>query len=57
LGFGGGADVLGAVLVTSSLMLLVYTIVDPAAKLGWGAGRTLALGAVALVLRAAFLVR
>jgi EmrB/QacA subfamily drug resistance transporter len=57
LGFGGGADVLGAVLVTSSLMLLVYTIVDPAAKLGWGAGRTLALGAVALVLLAAFLVR
>jgi EmrB/QacA subfamily drug resistance transporter len=56
-GFAGGADVLGAALVTSSLMLLVYTIVDPAAKLGWGAGRTLALGAVALVLLAAFLVR
>jgi len=35
-GFGNGADVLGAVLVTSALMLLVYTIVDPAAELGWG---------------------
>jgi EmrB/QacA subfamily drug resistance transporter len=57
IGFGGGADVLGAALVTSALMLLVYTIVDPAAKLGWGAGRTLALGGASLVLLAAFLVR
>ena len=36
LGFGQGADVLGAVLVTASLMLGVYTIVEPAAKDGWG---------------------
>ncbi|MGH2944120.1 MAG: DHA2 family efflux MFS transporter permease subunit, partial [Solirubrobacteraceae bacterium] len=57
IGFAGGADVLGAALVTSALMLVVYTIVDPAAELGWGAGRTLALGAVSLVLLAAFLVR
>jgi EmrB/QacA subfamily drug resistance transporter len=57
IGFAGGADVLGAGLVTASLMLLVYTIVDPAAELGWGAGRTLALGAVALGLLALFLVR
>ena len=56
-GFTGGADVLGALLVTSSLMLLVYTIVDPAAKDGWGAGSTLAYGAVSLALLAAFLVR
>ncbi len=56
-GFAGGADVLGAVLVTSSLMLLVYTIVDPAAELGWGAGRTLALGGAALVLLALFVAR
>jgi EmrB/QacA subfamily drug resistance transporter len=54
LGFAGGADVLGALLVTSSLMLLVYTIVDPAAKDGWGAGSTLIYGAVALALLAAF---
>src|SRR5919202_2294916 len=42
IGFGGGADVLGAALITGSLMLLVYTIVEPAAKLCWGVGRTLA---------------
>ena len=57
IGLANGADVSGAVLVTSALMLLVYTIVDPAAELGWGAGRTLALGAVAVALLVAFLVR
>ena len=56
-GFGNGADVLGAVLVTSALMLLVYTIVDPAAELGWGAGRTLVLFAISIALLVAFLVR
>jgi EmrB/QacA subfamily drug resistance transporter len=56
-GLGRGADALGAVLVTGALMLLVYTIVEPAAELGWGAGRTLALGAGALALLAAFVVR
>ena len=57
IGLASGADVLGALLVTSSLMLLVYTIVGPAAEDGWGAGRTLGLGAVALVLLALFVVR
>ena len=57
IGFGNGADVLGALLVTSALMLLVYTIVDPAAELGWGAQRTIVLVAVSLALLAAFLVR
>jgi EmrB/QacA subfamily drug resistance transporter len=57
IGFGRGADVLGAALITSSLMLGVYTIVEPAADVGWGAGRTLALGAVSLALLVAFLVR
>jgi EmrB/QacA subfamily drug resistance transporter len=56
-GIGQGADVLGAVLVTGALMLLVYTIVKPAAELGWGAGRTLALGVGALALLAAFVAR
>jgi EmrB/QacA subfamily drug resistance transporter len=56
-GFGKGADVLGAVLITSSLMLAVYTIVKPAADYGWGSGRTLALGAGALALLVAFVVR
>jgi EmrB/QacA subfamily drug resistance transporter len=57
IGFGGGADVPGAALITGALMLLVYTIVEPAAKHGWGAGRTLALGAGAIALLAAFLAR
>ncbi len=57
IGFGDGADVPGAVLITGSLMLGVYTIVEPAATLGWGAGRTLALGALSLALLAAFVVR
>ena len=57
LGFGQGADALGAILVTASLMLLVYTIVEPASDLGWGAGQTLALGAASLALLVAFLVR
>jgi EmrB/QacA subfamily drug resistance transporter len=57
IGFGTGADVPGAALITGALMLLVYTIVEPAARYGWGATRTLVLGAVALLLLAAFLVR
>src|SRR4051794_22268011 len=57
IGFGEGADVLGAVLITSSLMLLVFTIVKPAAEDGWGASRTLILGAIALGLLAAFVAR
>jgi len=57
IGFGRGADALGAALITSSLMLGVYTIVKPAADYGWGSGRTLWPGAVALVLLAAFIAR
>jgi EmrB/QacA subfamily drug resistance transporter len=57
IGFGKGADVLGAALVTGSLMLLVYTIVEPAAVDGWGATRTLLMGGGAIALLVAFLVR
>ncbi len=57
IGLGKGADALGAVLITGALMLGVYTIVEPASDLGWGAGRTLALGAVSLALLAAFVIR
>jgi EmrB/QacA subfamily drug resistance transporter len=57
IGFGAGADVPGAVLITSALMLGVYTIVKPAAEDGWGAGRTLALGAASLALLAGFVAR
>ena len=56
-GFGAGADVAGAGLVTSALMLAVYTIVKPAAEKGWLAPETLALAAVSLALLAGFVVR
>jgi EmrB/QacA subfamily drug resistance transporter len=57
IGFGEGADALGAVLITASLMLGVYTIVEPAATDGWGAATTLGLGAGSLVLLGLFIAR
>jgi EmrB/QacA subfamily drug resistance transporter len=57
VGLREGADVPGAVLITSALMLGVYTIVGPAAKQGWGAASTLALGAGSIALLGAFLAR
>jgi EmrB/QacA subfamily drug resistance transporter len=56
IGIGEGADVLGAVLVTAALMLGVYTIVD-SSSYGLGSIHTIAFGAVALGLLAAFFVR
>src|SRR5881227_1222130 len=44
IGLGGGADVLGAVLITGALMLGVYTIVK-AQDFGWASAHTLGLGA------------
>jgi EmrB/QacA subfamily drug resistance transporter len=52
-----GADVPGAALITSALMLAVYTIVKPAAEHGWTAPQTLVLGAISIVLLAAFILR
>jgi EmrB/QacA subfamily drug resistance transporter len=52
-----GADIPGALLLVGALMLGVYTIVAPAAQDGWGAPRTLELGAAAAVLLGGFLVR
>src|ERR671911_1128891 len=57
IGFRDGADVPGASLITASLMLGVYTIVNPAAEYGWGAGRTLVLGAISFALLVAFVAR
>jgi EmrB/QacA subfamily drug resistance transporter len=57
IGFGEGADIPGAVLITSSLLLSVYTIVKPAADYGWGSGRALGLGAFSLVVLVAFIMR
>jgi EmrB/QacA subfamily drug resistance transporter len=57
IGFGSGADVPGAVLITGGLMLAVYTIVEPAAKHGWGDPTTLLFAAGSVALIVAFLVR
>src|SRR5689334_7147846 len=56
LGIRHGFDAAGAVLVTGALMLGVYAIVG-AETHGWGSGRTLGLGVVALALLAAFVWR
>jgi EmrB/QacA subfamily drug resistance transporter len=52
-----GADVPGAVLITSAMMLGVFTIVGPAAQDGWLAAKTLGLGAGSLVVLGGFIVR
>jgi EmrB/QacA subfamily drug resistance transporter len=56
LGLEHGADVPGAALITGSLMLGVYAIVQ-AADHGWASARTLSLGAVAIALLAGFVLR
>jgi EmrB/QacA subfamily drug resistance transporter len=56
IGLREGADVLGAALVTVALMLGVYTIVE-ATDYGWGSLHTLGLGALSIVLLAAFVAR
>jgi EmrB/QacA subfamily drug resistance transporter len=56
IGLKAGADVLGSVLVTSGLMLGVYTIVK-AAENGWGSSQTVGLGAVSLALLVLFVAR
>ncbi|GAA1602855.1 DHA2 family efflux MFS transporter permease subunit [Kribbella sancticallisti] len=57
LGIGRGTDVPGAVLITSALMVGVFTIVKPAAELGWTANRTIALSLLTLTLLACFIAR
>ncbi|MGX7678951.1 MFS transporter [Jatrophihabitans sp. DSM 45814] len=56
-GLSGGLDISGAVLVTTALMLGVYTIVKPAADYGWSSGRTLGFAAAAMTLLVAFVLR
>ena len=56
-GLASGMDVGGAVLVTAALMLGVYTIVKPAAELGWGSTSTLGFAALSAILLAAFFIR
>ena len=57
IGRGGGADIPGAGLITAGLMLLVYTIVKPAAEDGWGSSATLALGTLSALVLIAFVAR
>jgi len=56
IGLSAGADFPGAVLLTSSLMLGVFTILQ-IEKWGWGDTRTLALSAISAVLLAVFIRR
>ena len=51
----GGFDAVGAVLVTASMLLLIFTLVKTP-DVGWGTGRTIGGLAGAAVLMAAFLV-
>jgi EmrB/QacA subfamily drug resistance transporter len=57
IGLREGADVPGAVLITSALMLGVYTIVGPAARDGWGSTSTLLFAAGSIALIVLFLAR
>ena len=57
LGMAAGADVPGAALITTALMVGVYTIVGPADTHGWASASTLGFGAVSVALLAAFVVR
>jgi EmrB/QacA subfamily drug resistance transporter len=56
LGLEHGADIPGAVLLVSALMLAVYTIVE-AGRYSWGSFHTLGLGVVALALLGGFVWR
>src|SRR5438445_3437602 len=56
IGLRSGADVLGALLITSGLMLGVYAIVE-SSTYGLGSLHTLGLGAVAIALVVAFIIR
>ena len=57
IGLLGVVDLLGGLLITAALMLGVCAIVGPAARLGWGAPRTLIAAALAAALLAAFVLR
>jgi EmrB/QacA subfamily drug resistance transporter len=56
IGLKAGADLPGAVLITSGLMVGVYAILE-AGRRGWAASSTLLLGAIAVVLLVAFVAR
>lgn len=55
-GIAAGADAVGALLVTGGVMLGIYSVVE-AESYGWLSAHTIGLGALALALLAAFVVR
>lgn len=55
-GIAAGADAIGALLVTGGVMLGIYSVVE-VESYGWLSAHTLGLGALALALLAAFVVR
>jgi len=56
IGLQEGADLIGAVLLTSGLMLFVYTLLETGDK-GWGSTQTLVLGSISIALLVAFVAR
>jgi EmrB/QacA subfamily drug resistance transporter len=56
IGLSKGADIPGALLITSGLMLGVYTILE-AGEQGWASAQTLGLGGASVALVAAFVAR
>jgi EmrB/QacA subfamily drug resistance transporter len=56
IGLSRGADIPGAVLLTSGLMLGVYTLLE-AGEQGWGSSQTLGLGVGSVALLVAFVGR
>jgi EmrB/QacA subfamily drug resistance transporter len=56
IGLKAGADIPGAALLTTGLMLGVYTILE-AGEQGWGSIQTLGLGGLSILLLAAFVTR
>lgn len=55
-GLAAGADTVGALLVTAGVMLGIYSVVE-VESYGWLSAHTIGLGALALVLLAAFVIR
>ncbi len=55
LGLSDGVDIFGSLLITASMMSLVYAIVASSSD-GWGSASTLGFGAAALAMLAGFMV-
>src|SRR2546421_12137559 len=56
VGIGAGADVLGAALITASLVVGVYALVE-SSSFGLGSRQTIGFGVLALLMLVAFLIR